>query len=164
MTSVVRLQDVIDEMDAVSDEHHAYLNRQTGELATISNEEIRAAEEEHDLADYLDWQQEEIQKISRILDSDDYLPLPSKFDIHEYSIIEQFCIQIEDAKLSNELLFQMRGSGAFQRFKHAIYRYDIADDWYRYRQAALERIAIDWLEENAIPYEINGDRSITLPS
>jgi hypothetical protein len=27
-----------------------------------------------------------------------------------------------------------------------------------YRQAALERIAIDWLEANAIPYKINGDR------
>jgi hypothetical protein len=164
MTSVVKLQDVVDEMDAVSDEHHAYLNRQTGELATISNEEIRAAEEEHDLADYLDWQQEEIRKISRILDSDDYLPLPSKLDIHEYSIIEQFCIQIEDTKLSNALLLQIRGSGAFQRFKHTIYRYNIADDWYRYRQAALEQIAIDWLEAHAIPYEMNGDRPITLPS
>jgi hypothetical protein len=29
MTSMVKLQDVVDEMDAVSDEHHAYLNRQT---------------------------------------------------------------------------------------------------------------------------------------
>ncbi len=39
-----------------------------------------------------------------------------------------------------------------------VYRYDIAEDWYRYRQAALEQIAIDWLEAHAIPYEINGDR------
>jgi Uncharacterised protein family (UPF0158) len=164
MTSAVRLQDVIDEMDAVSDEHHAYLNRQTGELETICNEEIRAVEEEHDLADYPDWQQEAIQKTSQVLDSDDYLPLPNKFDIHEYSIIEQFCIQIEDSDLSNELLFQIRGSGAFQRFKHAIHRYDIADDWYRYRQTALERIAIDWLDANEIPYEINRNAQPSPPS
>jgi Uncharacterised protein family (UPF0158) len=164
MTSVVKLQDVVDEMDAVSDEHYAYLNRQTGELVSIGDEEIRAVEEEHDLANYAAWQQEAIQKTSQVLDCDDYLPLPSKFDIHEYSIMQRFCDEVEDIELSNELLFQIRGSGAFQRFKHAIYRYDIADDWYRYRQAALEQIAIDWLEAHAIPYEINGDRSITLPS
>jgi predicted ArsR family transcriptional regulator len=106
MTSVVKVQDVIDEMEAVSGEHHAYLNRQTGELVTITDEEICAVEEERDLANYAAWQQEAIQKTSQVLDSDDYLPLPNKFDIHEYSIVEQFCIQIEDAELSNELLFQ----------------------------------------------------------
>jgi Uncharacterised protein family (UPF0158) len=164
MTSVVRVQDVVNEMDAVSDEHHAYLNKLTGELVTIGDEEIRAVEQMHDLADYADWQQEAIQKTSQVLDSDDYLPLPNKFDIHEYSIIEQFCIQVEDAELSDELLFQIRGSGAFQRFKHAIYRYDIEEDWYRYRQTALEQIAIDWLDANEIPYEINRDAQSSPPS
>lgn len=65
MASVIRVQDVIDEMDTVSNEHHAYPNRQTGELVTIGDEEIRAVEEEHDLADYLDWQQEAIRKKSQ---------------------------------------------------------------------------------------------------
>jgi len=155
MASVVRVQDVIDEMDTVSNEDHAYLNRLTGELATIGDEEIRAVEEEHELADYPDWQQEAIRKTSQILDSDDYLPLPSKFDIHEYPIMERFCNEIEDAELSKELLLQIRGSGAFQRFKQAIHRYNIADGWYRYRQKALEQIAIDWLEATTIPYRIN---------
>ena len=155
MASVVRVQDVIDEMDTVSNEHHAYLNRLTGELATISNEEIRAVEEEHDLTDYPGWQQEAIRKTSQILDSDDYLPLPSKLEIHEYSIMERFCNEIEDAEISKELLSQIRGSGAFQRFKHAIQRYNIADVWYRYRQKVLEQIAVNWLEANTIPYRIN---------
>ena len=100
MASVVRVQDVIDEMDTVSSEHYAYLNRQTGELVTIGNEEIRAVEEEHDLVDYPDWQQEVIRKTSQVLNSNDYLLLPSKFDIHEYSIMKQFCDEIEDGELS----------------------------------------------------------------
>ncbi|WP_404790417.1 UPF0158 family protein [Altericista sp. CCNU0014] len=158
MTFVVRVQDVIDEMDTVSDKCHAYLNRQTGELVTIGDEEISAVEEAHDLADYADWQKELIQKTRQVLDSDDYLPLPTKFDIHEYSIMQRFCEEVEDAELSNELLFQIKGSGAFQRFKHAIHRYNITEDWYRHRQESLEQIAIDWLEANAIPYEVNGDR------
>ncbi len=155
MASVVRVQDVIDEMDTVSNEDHAYLNRLTGELATIGDEEIRAVEEEHELADYPDWQQEAIRKTSQILDSDDYLPLPSKFDIHEYSIMERFCNEIEDAAILQRITVAIRGSGAFQRFKHAIYRYNIADGWYRYRQKALEQIAVNWLEANTIPYRLN---------
>lgn len=38
---------------------------------------------------------------------------------------------------------------------NTIHRYNIVDDWYRYRQKALEEITIDWLKANAIPYEIN---------
>ncbi|NER49766.1 MAG: hypothetical protein F6J92_24355 [Symploca sp. SIO1A3] len=163
MAPIVKIQDVVNEIDTISsfsnehygyinNEYHGYLNRQTGELVTISNEEIRAVEEEHELEDYPNWQQEMIQQARQVLESDDYLPLPSKFDIYEYSIIEQFCYSIEDAELSNELLFQIQGSGAFQRFKHAIHRYNLADDWYSYRQQALEQIAIDWLKANSIPY------------
>ena len=66
--------------------------------------------------------------------------------------MERFCYSVEDEELSNELLDQIRGSGAFRRFKDAIYRHGITDDWYRFRQAALEEIAVKWLEANNIPY------------
>jgi Uncharacterised protein family (UPF0158) len=152
MASVVRVQDIIDEIDSVSEEHHAYLNRQTGELVTIGDEEICALEEERDLSNYPDWQQEAIRKAEQVLASDDYLALPSKLDIHEYSIIKQFCYQVDNVELGKELLFQIRGSGGFQRFKHAIRRYGIEDKWHRYRGKALEKIAINFLKENSIPY------------
>jgi len=155
MVLVVKLQDVVDEMDTLSDELHAYLNKQTGELVTVSSEELQAAEEEDTIESYSGWQRAAIQKAQEILDSDDYLPLPNKFDTHEYSIMERFCIEIEDAELSYELLFQIRGSGAFKRFKYAIQRYNVTEDWYRYRQKALEKIAIDWLETNSISYTTN---------
>jgi len=71
MAPIVKIQDVVNEIDTISsfsnehygyinNEYHAYLNRQTGELVTISNEEIRAVEEEHELEDYPNWQQEMI--------------------------------------------------------------------------------------------------------
>jgi hypothetical protein len=66
--------------------------------------------------------------------------------------MERFCSSIENERLSNELLNQIRGSGAFRRFKDTIHRHGIADDWYRFRQAALEEIAIEWLEAHDIPY------------
>jgi len=152
MTPIVSLKAVVEEIEVLSDEHHAYLNKHTGELVTVSNEEIDIVEQGDDIEDYPGWQQDSIRKTQEVLDSEDYLQLPSKYDIHEYAIMERFCYSVEDEELSNELLDQIRGSGAFRRFKDAIYRHGITDDWYRFRQTALEEIAVKWLEANNITY------------
>ncbi len=54
--------------------------------------------------------------------------------------------------MSRELLTRIQGSGAFRRFKEAIYRNGIQDAWFRYRQEELETIAINWLHANEIEY------------
>ena len=82
----------------------------------------------------------------------DYLKLPSRFDIHEYEIMERFCLSIPDGKMSAILLGKIRGSGAFHRFEDAIYNYGIENDWFKYRDEAYKEIAIAWLESNGIAY------------
>ena len=67
--------------------------------------------------------------------------------------MERFCQGIEDNKQRVDLLNTIRGSGAFRRFKGAIHQFGIQDDWYNYRGQALERIAIDWLDDHRIPYK-----------
>jgi hypothetical protein len=89
------------------------------------------------------------ESIREVIDSDDYLPLPSKFDIHEYHIMEDFCYSVEDNKI--------RDSGAFRRFKDAIQVNGIEEDWYSFRQEALEKITIDWLEDNKVSYTKDED-------
>lgn len=104
MKATVSLKDVINEMDVPGDEHSAFLNRHTGELVTLSSEELSAAEEDDDIDDYPEWQREMIFKAKEVIDSDDYLPLPSKFDIHEYHIMEDFCYSVADDKTRGALL------------------------------------------------------------
>ena len=151
MKTIVSIKDVVDEMDALHEEHSTFLNRNTGELVTLSDEELSAAEEE-DIVDYPEWQLEMIIKAKEVISSDDYLPLPSKFDIHEYHIMEDFCRSVVDDKIRERLLDKIRGQGAFRRFKDAIRNYGIEEEWYRFRQEELEKIAVDWLEANQIPY------------
>ncbi len=148
----VHLKDVIDEMDSFGDEYRSFLNIQTGEFITLSDEELGAAEEGRSLEDYPEWQRELIQKASEVLSTDDYCKLPSKFDIHEYSIMESFCYSVEDDGLRRRLLNSIQGRGAFRYFKDTIHEYGVADDWYRYRYQALREIAIHWLEGNNIAY------------
>jgi len=152
MSVVVSLRNVIDQLDTMSDEHSVYLNIRTGELVMIFDEEVRAIEDERSLQGPPEWQRDMIEETRTVLASEDYLPLPSRFDIHDYAIMERFCNAIDDEELKRDLIYQIRGSGAFRRFKDAIQRHDIADDWYRYRERALEEIAIDWLEAHGIAY------------
>jgi hypothetical protein len=152
MKAIVSIKDVVNAMDGLSDEHSAFLNRYTGELVTLSDEEISAAEEDDNVDEYPELQKDMIIKAKEVISSDDYLQLPSKFDIHEYHIIEEFCCSVEDDKTRELLLDKIRGRGAFSRFKDAIHKNGIEEEWYRFRQEELKKIAIDWLEVNQISY------------
>lgn len=54
---------------------------------------------ESDIADeLLEWPAEPVQDVKKVLSSDEYLELPSAFDIHEYEIMERFCLSVADQK------------------------------------------------------------------
>ena len=152
MKAIVSIKDVVNEMDVFSEEHSAFLNRNTGELVTQSSEELSAAENDDNIDEYPEWQREMLVKAKEVIDSDDYLPLPSKFDIDEYHIMEDFCCSAVDDEIREKLLDKIRGRGAFRRFKEAVHMNGIEEKWHRFRQEALEKIAIDWLEANQISY------------
>lgn len=159
MPVVVSVRDVVNEMDAITDEATAYLNRKTGELYTVTDEEVHLVEDEDDPEELPAWQRETLPKVRDVLDSEDWLALPTKFDIHEYAIMDEFCRSIDDLQLREELLNAIRGQGAFRYFKDTIHRHGVQDEWYRYREGALEKIAIEWLEEHEIAYERERKRS-----
>jgi len=148
MTVVVSLRDFVDEMQMLSDEEHAYLNKVTGELTTITNDDIAVIESGDDWRDYPEWQQSEFQNAKEVLSSDDYVELPSKFEIHEYKMMERFCLSISDEKIRYVLLSKIHGSGAFHRFKETIYRVGIEEDWFRFKDNAYKEMAIAWASKS----------------
>ena len=90
MTLRVKLKDVVDAFDECGDQLSHYMDKRSGEIFLITVEEMSAAEEDEPLCDYPEWQQESLLKAREILESDDFVQLPSQFDIHEYSIMERF--------------------------------------------------------------------------
>jgi hypothetical protein len=152
MAVVVSLRDLVGEMQLVSSESHAYLNQASGEMITIFDEYIAAVEGDEDWSDRHDWEKVIFDQTKEVLSSNDYLELPSQFELHEYDIMESFCLSIPDENLSDILLNQIRGSGAFRRFKDTIYRYKVEKDWFRFRDDSYKEIAIDWLESHELAY------------
>jgi len=152
MAAIVSLSDVIEEMDLGGDEATAYINRKTGELITLTDEILALAEAPDDAAEAPQWLKDLLPKAQEVLGSEDFITLPSKLEIHEWSIMERFASSRTDATVNNELDTALHGRGAFRRFKDAVRRLGIADEWYRFRNAAIEKIAIEFLQAHGIAY------------
>ena len=117
---------------------------------------LRMAEDDEDaepLDDVPDWQLEDDNEIQEFLNhQDDFLELPTRDDIHEYDIMQDFCLSIADEQISSTLLQTIRGSGAFRRFKDLASGLGVIDQWYRFRDEAFKKIAVEWCEDNHIDY------------
>ena len=154
MSQSVRLSAIMEVIEISSEEFSSYLNRITGHVITLSEEEISAAEERDDLYDYPEWQRESILMASDFLKNEkDYLGLPTKDDLDEYRLMEKFSLPLEDTKTSEILYGAIKGRGAFRRFKDALHRLNLTDEWYAYRDAAVRQVAIDWCELNEINWQ-----------
>lgn len=150
MSLPVKLQDVLIALEPMGDEWYAYIHRHTGELITFSEEEMRLAEEDDPQAP--EWQLAQLPDVRKVLASNDYVELPDAFAFDEYHVMERFCWQQDDAERREELLSAIRGRGAFRRFKDVVYVKGMADDWFAYRERALKELAMDFLEDEGIPF------------
>ncbi len=152
MALPVLLREVIDGLDMAGDSVRTYINRKTGEVVPVNLEDASLVESAEPLDDDLpDWQREDLKEAERVLFSGDFIPLPSQFEIHEWSIMERFA-QSQPDEDREDLNYALHGRGAFRHFKRAVDRLGLREDWFRFRNEALEEIAIEFLESNDIPY------------
>lgn len=153
MPATVSLQKVVEEVEMLlNEEWTAHLNRRTGELYTVTGEQADAVDDPDD-PDLEDWQREDLPKVREILESADWLELPSKFDLQEYDIMKAFSLAHADDRQREQLLEAISGRGAFRFFKSLVHRWGIQQQWYDYRDREIERTVADWLDAQGIAYE-----------
>ncbi len=152
MAVVVSLQDVVTAMDLPNPDWESYLDPQTGEIITVTEDDLSAlGDPEPELLP--DWQRELLPSIRKAVESDSCLRLPTSFDIHEWSIMERFCRTVGEPSAHDELVDAIHGTGAFRAFRGALERLGLRDQWHSYRDKRLENMAREWLESNGIPYK-----------
>ncbi len=145
----VSLKDILEGMEFQSDEVTAYLHRPTGRVLSVRVEALQAAEEgagaEAGVEEF------ELADARGILEAgDDYLPLPDRFEIDEYRMMERFAAGVAAPAVRAELGYALGGRGAFRRFKDAVRRFGLAEEWYRYRDRRYEDVARAWCEEHGL--------------
>ncbi len=128
----VRVEDVVDQLDMLSEGIAVYLDLHTREFLTLFDPGIfgDVGEEDPDPED---------------LDPKRYAALPTSYEIHEWAILRDFCIDVDDSDLRERLMAALHGRGAFRTTKRLLYEHGLEHEWYAARQRALERIATAWL-------------------
>ena len=148
----VKLNDLVDAIEFHSDESKSFIHLKTGEIYLITDEAICIAE--NDDRNYPDWMKDLIKITKDYLENEnDYLALPSQYEVNEYQIMEDFASNLENQDKTDKLLFCLRGKGAFRRFKDAVILLDIDKEWYSYRDERYQQFAREWCEVNEIALE-----------
>jgi hypothetical protein len=151
---VVRLNDIVEALEMQFDESPSYLDLDTGQVVTVSEDLLRKAEEPGDQElDLPDWQKDDWEIANRIVSTDRFRKLPTKFDVHEWSIMQDFSLSVESDRIRQHPLRAIHGPGAFRNFKDTVRRYGIESAWFRFRTDALKQIAVSWCEKNQVVWE-----------
>ena len=157
--SNLKLQDLIDAMSLQFDDSNQLLDRNTGEIFLISDDDMRLAENIHqdsDLYDLPDWQKETVRLALDVIMQEGigkYIQIPTKWQINEYRIMENFCSTISSERIQKNLYETIRSRGAFRKFKNEVCRLNVENAWYKYYEDELKKIAIVWCAANRIDFE-----------
>ena len=81
---------------------------------------------------------------------DEYIPLPTQYEINEYQIMTEFAEQHPAAHVGEVLCNALHGRGAFRRFKDTCIRFGIEQSWYQFRSEKLYALAKEWCQENGL--------------
>ena len=132
---IIKLSKVIEGLEFINEEEDTcgFYNPETGDIFYLG---------EYDFA-----QESEYSEIE-----ENCIKLPTKDDIDELSIMQDFIETIEDTTLYNQLGIVSAGDNALRMFQETCKNFGILDDWYRYRDESFKEIALDWCQENHVIY------------
>ena len=104
---IIRLEQVLDAIETADDAFTYFFDTQTGETVFLSDPMITG---------------ESYEELEELIESsgDRFLRFPTKYDIHEYSIMENFVYSLPAGAARQELANAICGKGAFRRFKNGI--------------------------------------------
>lgn len=130
---------VVDAIEMADDNYTYFLDLETGDSVFLADELITGLDNEG--------LEDEIEE-----NPERYLRLPTKFEIHEYHIMEEFIWTLKGER-ADKLDCAIRGRGAFRRFKDLVDRMEISQQWYDFQAEYYRKLAIDWCQEHGLEYE-----------
>ena len=136
---IVYLEDIAEAFDDCMDGWIQFLNTQTAEIISVSEDPYMSCEEDKEL-----W--EEIEE------SDDYVRLPDQYELHEKWIMEHFSYEIGNERVSEMLSNALRKRHPYRAFKDKINELGISQLYYDYRSQAYLDKAEEWCKENSVTY------------
>lgn len=151
----VKLDDLVGEIELQIDNTFSYIHTRTGEVITLSEEEIRAVEDEKPIERFPAWQRGNIEKAIEILEDEEeiYLDFTLRNECDEYEIMEKFIWTIRDEEIRDDLYNAIQGRGAYRRFKDGIIEHGVDKQWYTYKEKRIKEQVMEWCKEHDLAVE-----------
>jgi hypothetical protein len=146
------LKFLVEQIDTIPDEWSGFISV-SGEIVIIEDRYLRMADRfEEDIYDLSKDEIADYNLAKDIIENNNYIRLPNKWQINEYRIMEEFSENYPDAHIRDCLSIAITGKGAFRRFKDTIIRFGIDKEWYKYRDDAFMEFAQSWCNKFKIAY------------
>ena len=154
----VEIQKIVDELQMRFMDTTVYYNKITGEILNVQDDDFRIVEEddfENSIENYPEWQREHLKEVYDLLynDIDNYIALPNNFDIKDSDIMEEFIETISDSNKKYQLGNCMWQKGMYRKFKDKLIDIGLENEYYKFYDEKLKKIAIEWCKENNLEYE-----------
>lgn len=156
---LVDVNEIVEIISMQSDESSAFVNTETGEIIAFDFDELAIVDDlevDDDFSEYPEWQRKLLKIAVDVIfynSNSKYILLPSKWDVNEYRIMEDFCGSVSNDKVSEKLFSAIRGTGAFRRFKDEVIYHGVDKDWYKFRDETYLKIAVEWCTRNDVIYK-----------
>jgi hypothetical protein len=126
MPASVRLKDIVDALEMQFDESSSFLDLDTGQVETVSHALLSEPEDSGDEEpDLPTWQKHEWEIAKQIVSTGRFQELPTKFEVHEWEIMQDFSRSVESDSICEDLLNAIHSPGAFRNFKDTLRRQGI---------------------------------------
>lgn len=136
----VKLDDVLEALEFSDGETEYYYHKKTERIVFYMDEVLTG---------------EDLSELKKDIDEnfEDYISLPTQYEIDEYAMMEKFIWSLPAGSLQDRLEYAIQGRGAFRRFKDLVYELDLEDGWFNFRDAEYVALAKEWCRDNGIEWE-----------
>ncbi len=148
----ISLRSVVNALEQLTDEQGAFLNPSSGEIVVLTNDELYVAEREEQASGFPALSPERIQQVRAVIESEDFLFLPTTFDFNEHRTMETYCASVPDESVRRQLQDALKGEEPGNRFTDVVRSHGLEDEWRRFRTKALAALAASWLEKNGLAF------------
>ncbi len=131
----ISLDELVDHMEQCHDTWLEFWNQKTGEYEVLSD------------GTYLERDEELAEKIETC---SEYRRLPRPCDIQELRIMRDFALSLKDEQTREVLLTVLSNRKPYRRFKDALFRQNMQDEYYAHKTIALYEIAEQWCEKESV--------------
>jgi len=154
----VSLKELAEQMDFMMDEWSYFVNGKTGEMFSVEDRHLGFAEDPDEIPERIaEWERDAIEQAASLLENwGDLIHFPSKHELNEYGMMENFVGTVKDSHIRDCLGIAIEGRGAFRRFKDTADRFDVIDSWYEFKEQAIIEFAREWCESNGLQYIADG--------